>query len=178
MCAPVPESPPAEKSPKSDGARESGKGSEYSTEFIAFWTRYPRKLDKAKAYRCWLKELKAGAKAEDMIAAAKHYAMACRGLRTEERYIKHAATFLGPDRPWLEYRLPPNMTGKVPNARDTNDPLNVYDRAAQRTPSEIKAEFFGGYSGFGSRASPNDVIDVQATATPEDQKTQEVNTHG
>lgn len=72
---------------------------EYTCEFESFWAIYPKKIDKRKAFRCWNARLKAGHTAEDMIAAAKHYATATAG----SKYIKNPATFIGPDEPFTEF---------------------------------------------------------------------------
>lgn len=44
---------------------------------------------------------KAGHLARDMLEAVKVYAQECAGK--EERYIKHAKTFLGPNTPFVDY---------------------------------------------------------------------------
>lgn len=141
--------PPAEKSPKKgDGARESGNGNEYAAEFEAFWREYPRKVEKSKAYRCWKAEIKGGAKSEDMILAARNYAQECRVKRTEERYVKHGSTFLGPDKPWREFLTD---SGEVRSLHGVPD------------PDEIKRRFAAKY---GCAQKGGDVIDVRAGLDP------------
>lgn len=71
--------------------------------FDAFWDAYPRKVEKAKARRIFLTRVKEGASADDMVAAAGHYRDWCLGSGQESRYIKHAATFVGPDRHFEEF---------------------------------------------------------------------------
>ena len=75
----------------------------YSVDFESFWKCYPRRKEKAKAYRCYQTRLKEGYQVEDMITAARLYAEECRTMNREERYIKLAATFLGPDKPFEDY---------------------------------------------------------------------------
>jgi hypothetical protein len=54
-----------------------------------------------------------------MIQAAKNYFAECQAKRTEERYIKHPATFLGPD--WVEW-----LTRKMPElTEEEKDPYYV-----------------------------------------------------
>lgn len=75
----------------------------YPSEFEAFWAVYPRKVDKARAFRVWEARRREGAAPEDMERAARHYAQRCRQAGTEPAYIKHAATFLGPSRSFSEW---------------------------------------------------------------------------
>ena len=86
----------------------------YSPEFEQFWSLYPRKVDKRKAWRNWktrVKETDPG----DIIAAANHYSHACVGK--EQQFIKHASTFLGPDKPYEEWiRAPEKQSMPVPKA--------------------------------------------------------------
>jgi len=77
--------------------------SPYSPTFEAFWAAYPRRLGKKKAYRCWLTCQKHGAHVVQLQNAVMNYAKECSRDRREEKFIKHAATFLGPDEPWKEY---------------------------------------------------------------------------
>lgn len=81
---------------------------EYAAEFEAFWQAYPRKTEKQKAYRTWKTRCKEGLTTEDLVMAAKNYAAFCISQGTEQKYIKHPATFLGPDRAFLDW----TKTGK------------------------------------------------------------------
>jgi len=84
---------------------------EYDQDFLKFWAEYPRKTEKQRAYRCWKTRIREGLSegltmeglVRDLVDTAKNYAADCRKRRTEERYIKHASTFLGPDRPYLDW---------------------------------------------------------------------------
>ena len=96
-----PDDAPAEK-PQSGGAQQNaGKGDEYTEDFLQFWATYPRKVEKRKAWRNWQARLKQGANPLQIIASAKHYSQACVGK--EQQFIKHASTFLGPDKPYEEW---------------------------------------------------------------------------
>ena len=83
--------------------REDTQSAGYSDRFQEFWEAYPRKDDKRLAYNAYQARLKNGYKPEDMIAAAKAYAMRCRREHTEKKYIKCAKTFIGPNEPFAEY---------------------------------------------------------------------------
>ncbi len=87
-----------------EGAQHKKVGKdEYTQEFKQFWSSYPRKIEKRKAFRAWKARMKEKIPSKDMIQASQNYADACKKLKTEQRYIKHASTFLGPDKPYEEY---------------------------------------------------------------------------
>lgn len=100
---PVPVEPPEEKpEPKSNRAIGN-----YTSDFEEFWSIYPRKADKAQAYKKYKARLEDGFSHEQLCLAAKNYAEQCRRDRTEDKYIKHGKTFLGESTPFLDY-LPKN----------------------------------------------------------------------
>lgn len=75
----------------------------YGVCFEDFWKNYPRRVEKAKAYKAYNTRLKDGYSDEEMLTACIAYAKECEKLRTEERFIKHPATFLGPSTPFTDY---------------------------------------------------------------------------
>lgn len=81
----------------------SKKNNNYSVHFESFWNAYPRKKEKAKAYKCYNARLKDGYSEEELLTAATKYAEECKVRKTEERYIKLGATFLGPSTPFTDY---------------------------------------------------------------------------
>lgn len=100
----VPPEPPVEKpEPKSNRAIAN----DYSADFEEFWAIYPRKADKAQAYKKYKARLEDGFSHEQLCLAAKNYAEQCKRDRTEDKYIKHGKTFLGESTPFLDY-LPKN----------------------------------------------------------------------
>lgn len=76
---------------------------EYPSEFEEFWSQYPRKKEKAAAFRCWKTRRKEGHLPRDMLAAAQGYRAECIKLGTQEQFVKLGKTFLGPARPFEEY---------------------------------------------------------------------------
>ncbi|HHY95890.1 MAG TPA: hypothetical protein GX513_12920 [Firmicutes bacterium] len=76
---------------------------EYTADFEAFWSVYPRRAEKQRAYRAWRARLREKHSPDDLIRAAANYAASCHAKGTEERFIKHPATFLGPDKPFEEW---------------------------------------------------------------------------
>lgn len=97
----------------------------YTEEFEEFWAFYPRSTGKQEAMRKWVATLarpeapdRPKATSEMLVIAAKNYAAERDG--EDEKYTKHAATFLGPDEHWREYLEPKR---KPRNER----PTRVYD---------------------------------------------------
>ena len=85
-------------------SKESNKGNkEYICAFDDFWKVYPRKNDKGRAYKQYLARLKDGYSEDQLLTACKNYAAECEKNRTEQRYIKHGATFLSVNEPFLDY---------------------------------------------------------------------------
>lgn len=75
----------------------------YPDEFEQFWDAYPRRLEKKRALRVWKTRRKEGVPAADMTIAAQRYAEQCRREGRDITKIKHAGTFLGPDRAFEDY---------------------------------------------------------------------------
>ena len=75
----------------------------YSVHFEDFWKEYPRKKEKAKAYKCYQARLKDGFSEAELLSAARAYAKECKEKHTEEKYIKHCATFLSSSTPFMDY---------------------------------------------------------------------------
>jgi len=76
----------------------------YPGDFEAFWSAYPRRIEKRKAFRAWQARLREGIAPETLISCARNYAEYVLLKDTAECYIKHPATFLGPDRPFEDWR--------------------------------------------------------------------------
>ncbi len=74
----------------------------YTPDFDDFWSRYPRRVEKPAAFKCWKTRLREGHKVVDLLAAADAYATQCRLDGTEQRFIKHPKTFLGPGKSFLD----------------------------------------------------------------------------
>lgn len=79
------------------------KTEKYSTDFAEFWSVYPRKSDKGMAYKKYRARRNDGYTPEQLLQAAEAYAEECRRNRTDQKYIKHAKTFLGDALPFEDY---------------------------------------------------------------------------
>lgn len=65
--------------------------------FLAFWSVYPRKIGKGAA-RTAFKKATQHASANQIIDAAKAFAIFCHEQKTEKRFIPHASTWLNQER--------------------------------------------------------------------------------
>lgn len=75
----------------------------FGANFDEFWDEYPRRSDKSHALKMYSARLHEGARHEDLVAAARHYARACRANGTDRKYMKMAKTFLAKAGPWTEW---------------------------------------------------------------------------
>ena len=75
----------------------------YTCAFEELWKAYPRKKEKAGAYKCYKARLADGFSEDELKTAVKRYADECQRQKTEQKYIKLAATFLGPSTPFMDY---------------------------------------------------------------------------
>lgn len=98
--------------------KAAGKGGEYTPDFLEFWGKYPRKVEKRAAFKAWNARRKDGVSPEDMIKAAENYAAYCAAQGTEPRFIKHPATFIGHNRPFEDWIRPrqETMPKRIPRA--------------------------------------------------------------
>lgn len=80
-----------------------GNNNIYSANFESFWSAYPRKKEKSKAYKCYQSRLNDGFSESELLEAAEKYAAECKKDHREEKYIKLAATFIGPSTPFVDY---------------------------------------------------------------------------
>lgn len=83
--------------------KDRDRNNKYSVHFESFWSIYPRKKEKAKAYKAYNARLNDGFSEDELLTAATAYAKECTDRKTEEKYIKHGATFLGPNTPFTDY---------------------------------------------------------------------------
>ena len=75
----------------------------YNVCFEEFWNHYPRKKEKANAYKKYLARCKAGRSEQELLEACLNYEVECKATKREERYIKLAATFLSESEPFVDY---------------------------------------------------------------------------
>lgn len=119
-----------------------GNPQKYPDEFEKAWQAYPRKKEKASAYKAWKARLKDYSEAQ-LIEAAVKYAEECKILGTEERFIKHGSTFWGPSLPFTDYLAedyrppdkPQDRRGAIHNfdERDGVDYESIQRRLVEKT---------------------------------------------
>ncbi len=124
-----PASPPQES--------RSRKAPQYAGEFEKFWNAYPRREEKALAYKQWQARLNDGYTPDELITAAKAYAENCRRNHTEKRYTKQAKTFLGPNTPFLDW-LPKGATA---GAGDSGDAGRGAAQSAKPQNEDVVRQF-------------------------------------
>lgn len=83
--------------------KPAGKRNDYPSGFLEFWNAYPRHVDKGEAYKKYAARRKDGFSDEELLDAAKGYAMQCAKEKTAEKYIKHPKTFLSETLPFTQY---------------------------------------------------------------------------
>ena len=83
---------------------------DFTDDFEEFWKAYPKPKnpDKTPTRKKYEALRKKGVSGDDLLKAAQGYARSTQG--TDPRYIKHGATFLGPQEPWRDYLTEPEAT--------------------------------------------------------------------
>ena len=110
----------------------------YSVHFEEFWKCYPRRKEKANAYRCYQARLKDGYSEEELLTACKAYASECEKTHRDEKYIKLCATFIGCNTPFVDY-----LKGGDTDGRNNNN--SVTEEARASAYSEYQKEYFSHY---------------------------------
>lgn len=110
--------------------------SKYICAFDEFWKIYPRKNDKARAYKCYMARLKDGYTEDQLLTACKNYATECEKNRTEQRYIKHGSTFLSINEPFLDYLKGEDNDGMARvRSEDEEERIRAIDEQIRRIRS-------------------------------------------
>lgn len=94
-------SPTPSSSLRSEQSRVKPSG--YTADFERAWIAYPTRTghSKAEAFKAWQARMADGEAVETILQGIDRYAAYCEANHTEPRFVKHAATFLGPDRHYL-----------------------------------------------------------------------------
>ena len=116
----LPDNPP--EPPKAPAKKTSG----YTSAFEEFWKAYPRKVGKGDAYKKYKARLNDGFSEEALLEAAINYAAKCNRERTEEKYIKHAKTFLSDTLPFTDFIRKEQQAHN--DSSDTDDGGNPFEK--------------------------------------------------
>lgn len=94
---------PKGKAEKEETAVTAPEEPKYTPAFSQFWEAYPRKIGKGEAYKKYVTRRKDGFSDEELLIAAKNYAIQVRKQKTDKQYIKHPKTFLSDTTPFVDY---------------------------------------------------------------------------
>lgn len=106
---------------------------DFTADFEDFWRAYPKPKnpDKTPTRKKYEALRKKGVSAEELLKAAQGYARSTQG--TDPRYIKHGATFLGPQEPWRDYLTEPKpVSEELPDAEALFPDLAEWLRQKQK----------------------------------------------
>ena len=106
------------------------KDNTYTCAFETLWSAYPRKKEKAGAYRCYKARLADGFSEDELLLAVKRYADECKLNGTEDRYIKLGSTFLSANTPFMDY------LGDYKPPKATNRPTTKFSNFEERQYSD------------------------------------------
>ncbi len=93
--------------------------SEFESDFADAWEYYPRKTGRQAALRAYAARRRAGVPADNLLAAAEHYALSVAGR--EQQFVKLGATFYGPDEHFNDF-LEPDESRPYPTKWGTHYP--------------------------------------------------------
>ena len=93
----------------------------YAQNFRIIWNHYPKKKEKAAAYKAYQARLNEGYSEEELLEATKAYAQECKDRRTAEQYIKSPKTFFGPNAPFTDYLKGDEKTDDEPEYKIAAD---------------------------------------------------------
>ena len=79
------------------------KDAAYSAAFDTLWSCYPRKTNKKGAHKAYTARRREGVEHDELVRAVAGYSEAVKAERTDQVYVMHGATFLGPNDRWKEY---------------------------------------------------------------------------
>lgn len=110
------------------------KRNDYPADFESAWSAYPPRpgANKVSTFKAWSARVKAGALPADILAGVERYAAYVMAERTEERFIKQPATFMGPDE---HFALPWKSSRGAASRREVSE--------------DAKRRLFGGFDEFG-----------------------------
>lgn len=99
----------------------------YTPVFDEFWAAYPREEEKGAAFKKYQARLKNGYSPEELLIAARNYALQCKRQNTEKKYIKHPKTFLSDSLPFLDY-IPKEERNTAPeDGTERKNPFKKYE---------------------------------------------------
>lgn len=102
------------------------KPEEYTKDFEEFWEIYPRKMGKGEAYKKYKARVNDGWSESELMEAAKNYASRVSRERTEQKYIKHAKTFLSENTPFADFLPKESDVRKQASESECDEPYGEW----------------------------------------------------
>lgn len=106
----------------------------YTQDFEQAWIAYPARSghSKVEAFKAWRARIADGESVQTLLDGVSRYAAYCEANRTEQRFVKHAATFFGPDRHYLndwtaQARTAPTQAFQPNTTRFAAAAATIYD---------------------------------------------------
>ena len=119
--------------------KENGKY-KYPEDFEKIWDVYPpSRGTKKKAWRKWKARRNKEIDNDTLLEAAQNYKIEIEHEGTEKKYVKHGATFYGPDDHWREY-LEENWNDPRPDKRPPKTQAPQVDDLVARGMSKEDAK--------------------------------------
>ena len=100
--SPIPDPVPS-PSPKPKPKKEKPVKDYDEQMFDKFYEAYPRKVERAAAFKNWKARMNDKENPENIIQAALNYAYDCKKQHKEQKYIKHPSTFISSTNVWKDY---------------------------------------------------------------------------
>lgn len=111
--------------------KPSKRGASYDADFAAWWAVYPRHVGRVPAAESYEKRRSAGRSADELLAAARHYAAYVDDRGIENEKIAHGSTFLNQHRD-LEWEHGPPDAGRRVVANGKAAAPSLREEAAAR----------------------------------------------
>lgn len=123
-----PQERPADNSASAEelkGGKKKAKASSYLPAFEEWWATYPRQAERGNAYKKYQARRKDGYSDEELLEAAKNYALQCKQRKTEPQFIKQPKTFLSESLPFLDF-IPKKTQPEVVETASEENPFLRY----------------------------------------------------
>jgi hypothetical protein len=130
-----------------------GKNNIYSVHFEKAWGVYLKKKDKALAYKAYKARLNDGYSEDELYLATVKYMEECKKEKREEKYIKNASTFYGPNTPFVDY-LPKGGTGNYSKSMEYGRKIYQGDESRTAPYFGFPPEWFEGEQLIEERITP------------------------
>lgn len=98
----------------------------YNDSFEEMWKIYPRKMEKARAYKCYNARLRSGYSEEELLKSVINYAKYCKENNIEKKYIKHCSTFFSDSTPFIDFLEDKENDNGCSGGNDRKNEVDLY----------------------------------------------------